>query len=207
MTCQPGAVRAGAFDPHPTDRAERLEPRHTTRGSRPASSRTTRHPTRRRSRRPPLQHERPRACPLHPSPGACSLRWSSPSLLSQTVKGWHARPGKETVTSTLLEQRTRSPSGTGRAQFRTHANNQRVSDPNVPVTTTTAVDPLILTGRYGVPRVSLLVAELPSHREHVVVRLLKDDAALGIEAEDRAERECNPLAGGLHRAPRAGDGA
>src|SRR3954451_7413441 len=95
------------------------------------------------------QHEHPRACLLRPSPGACSLRWSSPSLLSQTVKGWHARPGKETVTSTLLEQRTRSPSGTGRAQFRTHANDQRSSDPNVPVTTNTTVDPPILTGSYG----------------------------------------------------------
>ena len=34
---------------------------------------------------------------------------------SKRFKGWHARPGKETVPSTLREQRTRSPSGTGRA--------------------------------------------------------------------------------------------
>src|SRR4051812_30077334 len=73
-----------------------------------------------------------------------------PSL--STVKGWHARPGKETVTSTLLEQRTRSPSRTGRAQFRTHANDQRGPEPNLPVTTDTTVDPPILTGRSGVKR-------------------------------------------------------
>src|SRR6267142_4739065 len=81
------------------------------------------------------------ACPLHPSPGACSLRWSSPSLLSQTVKGWHARPGKETVTINLFMQEDRSPSGTGRAQFQTHANDQRASDRNVQGTTNTMVDP------------------------------------------------------------------
>jgi hypothetical protein len=44
-----------------------------------------------------------------------------PSLLSQTVKGWHARPGKETVTINLFVQEDRSPSGTGRAQFQTQA--------------------------------------------------------------------------------------
>ncbi len=44
---------------------------------------------------------------------------------SQTVKGWHARPGKETVTSTLRQQRARSPSGTGRAQF--HLRTQTTS--------------------------------------------------------------------------------
>ena len=37
-----------------------------------------------------------------------------PSLFN-VVKGWHARPGKETVSITLLLQRDRSPSGTGRA--------------------------------------------------------------------------------------------
>jgi hypothetical protein len=30
------------------------------------------------------------------------------------MKGWHARPGKETVTEELLPQRLESPSGTGR---------------------------------------------------------------------------------------------
>jgi hypothetical protein len=37
-----------------------------------------------------------------------------PSLLN-VVKGWHARPGKETVTIGLRQQADRSPSGTGRA--------------------------------------------------------------------------------------------
>src|SRR5206468_9589942 len=74
------------------------------------------------------------------SPGACSLRWSSPSLLSQTVKGWHARPGKETVTINLFVQEDRSPSGTGRAQFETHALTRKPNR-NVPGTTNTTVDP------------------------------------------------------------------
>ena len=56
-------------------------------------------------------------------------------------KGWHARPGKETVTINLLLQEDRSPSGTGRAQFQTHANDQRASDRNVQATTNTVVDP------------------------------------------------------------------
>jgi hypothetical protein len=34
-----------------------------------------------------------------------------------SVVGWHARPGKETVTNLLRQQRVRSPSGTGRAPF------------------------------------------------------------------------------------------
>ena len=37
-----------------------------------------------------------------------------PSLF-KLVKGWHARPGKETVTIGLRQQADRSPSGTGRA--------------------------------------------------------------------------------------------
>ena len=43
-----------------------------------------------------------------------------PSLV-EVVKGWHARPGRETVSSLLLAQRARSPSGTGRASFRSDA--------------------------------------------------------------------------------------
>ena len=38
----------------------------------------------------------------------------------QVVKGWHARPGKETVTIGLRQQTDRSPSGTGRAHVCTH---------------------------------------------------------------------------------------
>ena len=36
-------------------------------------------------------------------------------FLVQLIKGWHARPGKETVTIGLRQQADRSPSGTGRA--------------------------------------------------------------------------------------------
>ena len=36
----------------------------------------------------------------------------------QVVKGWHARPGTETVAIDLLAQADQSPSGTGRAQSR-----------------------------------------------------------------------------------------
>ena len=38
-------------------------------------------------------------------------------FLSSTVEGWHARPGKETVSRRLFAQPARSPSGTGHAQF------------------------------------------------------------------------------------------
>ena len=38
-------------------------------------------------------------------------------FLSQRFKGWHARPGNETVASLLLAQLARSPSRTGRASF------------------------------------------------------------------------------------------
>src|SRR5262245_52105516 len=41
-------------------------------------------------------------------------------FLSQRFKGWHARPGKETVSSPLLAQLARSPSRTGRATFQPH---------------------------------------------------------------------------------------
>jgi hypothetical protein len=41
-------------------------------------------------------------------------------FLSQWFKGWHARPGKETVSSPLLAQLARSPSRTGRASFQPH---------------------------------------------------------------------------------------
>ena len=43
-------------------------------------------------------------------------------------KGWHARPGKETVTSPLRQQRARSPSGTGRAHSPTPRRHAERSD-------------------------------------------------------------------------------
>jgi len=45
------------------------------------------------------------------------------------------------VTINLFVQEDRSPSGTGRAQFQTHANEQRASDRNVQATTNNTVDP------------------------------------------------------------------
>jgi hypothetical protein len=45
------------------------------------------------------------------------------------------------VTINLFEQEDRSPSGTGRAQFQTHANEQRTSNGNVQAATNTMVDP------------------------------------------------------------------
>jgi hypothetical protein len=45
------------------------------------------------------------------------------------------------VTINLFAQEDRSPSGTGRAQFQTRANDQRASDRNVQATTNTTVDP------------------------------------------------------------------
>jgi hypothetical protein len=44
------------------------------------------------------------------------------------------------VTINLFVQEDRSPSGTGRAQFQTHANNQRASDWNVQAPTYATVD-------------------------------------------------------------------
>ena len=38
-------------------------------------------------------------------------------LLFEWLKGWHARPGKETVAIGLLQQADQPPSGTGRAAF------------------------------------------------------------------------------------------
>jgi hypothetical protein len=45
------------------------------------------------------------------------------------------------VTINLFVQEDRSPSGTGRAQFQTHANEQRTPNGNVQATTNTTVDP------------------------------------------------------------------
>ena len=45
------------------------------------------------------------------------------------------------MTINLFVQEDRSPSGTGRAQFQTHANEQRTSNGNVQATTNTTVDP------------------------------------------------------------------
>src|SRR3954451_12431920 len=150
MACQTGAVRAGAFDPHARRSAERLEPRtQLAVASRCRRERLdTQHAAVRVDRRCDM-NVRVRVHSTRDRARALYDGHRHPFCSSKRFKGWHARPGKETVTSTLRQQRTRSPSGTGRAQFRTHTNDQRASDPNVPVTTNTTVDPPILTGSYG----------------------------------------------------------
>jgi hypothetical protein len=40
----------------------------------------------------PPQRSHRGGCPHHQLPGASHLQWSSPSLLSHLVKGWHAPP-------------------------------------------------------------------------------------------------------------------
>ena len=88
-------------------------------------------------------------------------------FLSKRFKGWHARPGKETVSSPLLAQLARSPSRTGRASFQPHGpadkhlnqlgtttSQTRPQEPvNVATTRHKLVDPITgihsLTGRYA----------------------------------------------------------
>ena len=45
----------------------------------------------------------------------------------EVVKGWHARPGKETVTIGLRQQADRSPSGTGRAHVQPRLRSTGIS--------------------------------------------------------------------------------
>jgi type 1 glutamine amidotransferase len=75
---------------------------------------------------------------------------------SQTVKGWHARPGTETVSSKLRQQQAQSPSGTGRAAFphrSTSTQQHRCREPsqtdtgttNLTTSHTTSVDRLTVS--------------------------------------------------------------
>ena len=48
-------------------------------------------------------------------------------FLFKLVKGWHARPGKETVTIGLRQQADRSPSGTGRAHVGADGTGRQAS--------------------------------------------------------------------------------
>src|SRR5919106_5528406 len=117
MSGESGAIGAGAFHPDPFARPERLEPlreivvtggvvgNDSTPSSPPTGSTTAATWTSRWVSTPR-------------QPGVSLLRWASaiPSCATG-FKGWHARPGKETVTSRLLAQPARSPSGTGRASL------------------------------------------------------------------------------------------
>ena len=65
-----------------------------------------------------------------------------PSLF-KLVKGWHARPGKETVTIGLRQQADRSPSGTGRAHVAPTAPVDRHLHCSMPpISQTGTVEPL-----------------------------------------------------------------
>ena len=57
----------------------------------------------------------PQIC-VKPKKSNVSGFFAIPSLF-KVVKGWHARPGKETVTIGLRQQADQSPSGTGRAHI------------------------------------------------------------------------------------------
>ena len=60
----------------------------------------------------------------------------------QVVKGWHARPGKETVTIGLRQQADRSPSGTGRAHVCADARSTGISTCSMPpISQTGTVEP------------------------------------------------------------------
>ena len=102
ITRETRTVRAGAFHPHPRQFSKAGQPAIQLPETRP-----------RRRERLHTQHAAGSInCrrDMHIQMGIDSARDQAralydghlPSLLSQTVKGWHARPGKETVTSTLL---------------------------------------------------------------------------------------------------------
>ena len=114
---QSRAIRAGALNPntpHVTEARQPLEQLPIARRSRferlhaqHSADRIQRRRDMRIEVRVHTARDRARLYDGHRHP-FCSL----------TVKGWHARPGTETVSSTLRLQRTRSPSGTGRAGSR-----------------------------------------------------------------------------------------
>lgn len=94
-------------------------------------------------------------------------------FFSKVVKGWHARPGNETVTIDLFEQADQSPSGTGRAQFHCHtavdmhptnlsASNEsdRHAALNAAVTTNTMVDPRTSASTSSLGNLARLMVEV-----------------------------------------------
>jgi hypothetical protein len=86
-------------------------------------------------------------------------------ILSQWFKGWHARPGKETVSSPLLAQPARSPSRTGHASFQPHdpadkhlnelGTTTSQTRPQEPLTVSTTSIELVDPPINGTPPVSL----------------------------------------------------
>jgi hypothetical protein len=115
MSRQPGAICTRSFDPDATELTEALQPRVQRRVA-GTFSRERLH-----AQHTAVRVERSRD--MHVQVRIHSARDGARHLydghrhpfLLVMVKGWHARPGKETVTSRLLVQPARSPSGTGRA--------------------------------------------------------------------------------------------
>jgi hypothetical protein len=78
--------------------------------------------------------------------------------LSKLVKGWHARPGKETVTIGLREQTDRSPSGTGRAHIApTTPLDRHLNNLEAPTSQTEAA---------GAPTVATLAEPVVDHHQY-----------------------------------------
>jgi hypothetical protein len=119
--------------------------------SRLESPRTTRHRALRQSDPTPPRHERRGACP-HARDRARLYDGHSHPFSSQTVKGWHARPGKETVSSRLLQQPARSPSGTGRAAFPHQPTSTRLNRCREPSQTNTGTPKVTTTNSSAVDR-------------------------------------------------------
>ena len=138
--------RCRSLPPRLARASRRSQATPTTRDSHPASSRTTRTPNKAPLRSTAAATCTSRCVSTPPTIGreVSTMVIAIPSLVEQ-VKGWHARPGKETVTSRLLAQPARSPSGTGRASFRSRATYP----PSTPPRWTHLVAVSILTGQSG----------------------------------------------------------
>ena len=110
----------------------------------------------------------------------------------QVVKGWHARPGKETVTIGLRQQTDRSPSGTGRARIRPRSRPTGISTCSMP--------PISQTGAAGAAERSP-PAPAGEHAQHHTAILT------GIPVECGAVKRMCSAPARLVRAVRPGVGA
>ena len=100
MTSQPSAIGAGPFDPDPLDHTEARPASRAAPRTRPGSSGTTPPPAPRRWRPATAATWASRWVSTPPVTGrvASTMVMAIPSLFN-VVKGWHARPVKETVSS------------------------------------------------------------------------------------------------------------
>ena len=116
---QPGAIGAGAFHPDPAQRAERTQP--GVQLGEPGSGRGERLDAEHAAVGVQRGGDMNIQMGVHPAGDRARLYDGHRHPFSvQVVKGWHARPGKETVTIGLRQQTDRSPSGTGRAHVCAH---------------------------------------------------------------------------------------